>query len=97
MTIQLRKKPPFWCRAKTPDGKFVHLDRPLKDGEGTVCADCAAAKKVTAQKTLAPIPRADVALNRWNACRPPCPAYYGPNTCTCTNAGNARALAELGI
>jgi hypothetical protein len=38
--ITPRKKPPFFCRAKRPDGSFVHVDRPLKDGEGKLCAPC---------------------------------------------------------
>lgn len=38
MAIQLRKKAPFFCRAKSVDGKtLIHLDGVLTDTDGDLC------------------------------------------------------------
>ncbi len=80
--MQLRKKAPFWCRARKPDRSFVHLGRALQANEGDVCSECEEAQKAVARKAHAPIPSVG---QRWNSCVAPCPAYYGPNVCTCSD------------
>ncbi len=40
---KLRRRAPFFCRAKNPDGSFVHIDKPLAQTDGKICAACAAA------------------------------------------------------
>jgi len=89
---KLRKKAPFWCRAKKPDGQFVHLDRSLREDEGDVCRECAAAAKEVQKRTQAPIARVETLLNPWNQCQPPCPAYYGPNDCLCKEPVSGKPL-----
>ncbi len=35
--VKLRKRAPFWCRAKDITGKFIHLDHPLSETDGDLC------------------------------------------------------------
>jgi hypothetical protein len=95
--IKLRKKAPFFCRAKKPGGAFVHFDRALREDEGSVCQECATAEKAAQKKFFdTPVERGQNALGRpWNSCLPPCPSYYGPNECVCGNGQKVSADISL--
>lgn len=40
--IKLRRRAPFWCRAKDTKGKFIHLDCALTEADGDLCPGHAA-------------------------------------------------------
>lgn len=40
--VKLRKRAPFWCRAKDLAGKFIHLDYALTETDGDLCPPHAA-------------------------------------------------------
>lgn len=51
MPIQLRKKAPFFCRAKSVDGKtLIHLDGVLTEADGELCPPHAKAESAQRNK-----------------------------------------------